>query len=297
MRTRLLPLMIGLLLLAAAISPLNAAAVSDPTGTDAPLPECFQQTDERWAGKELIGPNGCGLIALVNAVNYLTGNFIDPVELAVYAHRIDAYNGSVGGGTARWVLYNQLARYERQYGFRVTDTGMDAGVRHRDFIRNLKAGGVAVCHVYGHFITIVDYDAGTDTYLVYDSAANPTKRQTTAKPTWLSGEYLSTSPYMTVDWWCLLERTGDSKNKVGDRVRRNQPVELARYVESDTALTLTGTAVASGGIKSLFYVVDYDYDNVVSLPDSVTADADTEAAFSVSLDLSGLSAGAHTMRL
>lgn len=158
--------MIGLLLLSAAISPLNAAAVSDPTGTDAPLPECFQQTDERWAGKELIGPNGCGLIALVNAVNYLTGNFIDPVELAVYAHRIDAYNGSVGGGTARWVLYNQLARYERQYGFRVTDTGMDAGVRHRDFIRNLKAGGVAVCHVYGHFITIVDYDAGTDTYLV-----------------------------------------------------------------------------------------------------------------------------------
>lgn len=297
MRTRLLPLMIGLLLLSAAISPLNAAAVSDPTGTDAPLPECFQQTDKRWADKELIGPNGCGLIALVNAVNYLTGNFIDPVELAVYAHRIDAYNGSVGGGTARWVLYNQLARYERQYGFRVTDTGMDAGVRHRDFIRNLKAGGVAVCHVYGHFITIVDYDAGTDTYLVYDSAANLTKRQTTAKPTWLSGEYLSTSPYMTVDWWCLLERTGDSKNKVGDRVRRNQPVELSRYVESDTALTLTGTAVASGGIKSLFYVVDYDYDNVVSLPDSVTADADTEAAFSVSLDLSGLSAGVHTLRL
>ena len=95
MKTRLLPLMIGLLLLSAAISPLNAAAVSDPTGTDAPLPECFQQTDERWAGKELIGPNGCGLIALVNAVNYLTGNFIDPVELAVYAHRIDAYNGSL----------------------------------------------------------------------------------------------------------------------------------------------------------------------------------------------------------
>ena len=53
-------------------------------------------------------------------------------------------------------------------------------------------------------------------------------------------------------------------------MRRNQPVELSRYVESDTALTLTGTAVASGGIKSLFYVVDYDYDNVVSLPDSVT---------------------------
>lgn len=80
-------------------------------------------------------------------------------------------------------------------------------------------------------------------------------------------------------------------------MRRNQPVELSRYVESDTALTLTGTAVASGGIKSLFYVVDYDYDNVVSLPDSVTADADTEPAFSVSLDLSGLSAGVHTLRL
>lgn len=285
MRIRLLPIILGLLLLLTAVCPLTAAAVSDPTGTDAPLPECFQQADARWADKELLGSNGCGLLALVNAVNYLTGNFIDPVELAVYAHRIDAYNGSVGGGTARWVLYNQLARYEKQYGFSVTDTGMDAGVRHRDFIRNLQQGGVAVCHVYGHFITIVDYDADADSYLVYDSAANPTKRNTTASPTWLSGEYLSTSAYMTVDWWCLLERAGDSRNTIGDRVRRNQPVELYRRVQPGTALTLTGTASASGGIRSLFYVVDYDYDNTVELPDSVTAEANTEAAFSVSPDL------------
>ncbi len=297
MRTRLLPIILGLLLLLTAVCPLTAAAVSDPTGTDAPLPECFQQADARWADKELLGSNGCGLLALVNAVNYLTGNFIDPVELAVYAHRIDAYNGSVGGGTARWVLYNQLARYEKQYGFSVTDTGMDAGVRHRDFIRNLQQGGVAVCHVYGHFITIVDYDADADSYLVYDSAANPTKRNTTASPTWLSGEYLSTSAYMTVDWWCLLERTGDSRNTIGDRVRRNQPVELYRRVQPGTALTLTGTASASGGIRSLFYVVDYDYDNTVELPDSVTAEANTEVAFSVSPDLSGLGAGVHTLRL
>ena len=88
MRTRLLPLMIGLLLLSAAISPLNAAAVSDPTGTDAPLPECFQQTDERWAGKELIGPNGCGKSTLAKHFNAI----LLPSGGKVYVCGIDTAN-------------------------------------------------------------------------------------------------------------------------------------------------------------------------------------------------------------
>lgn len=297
MKRKALPLVLSFFLLLTAVYPISAYAVSDRTGIDAPLPECFQQADERWADQELIGSNGCGLLSLVNAVNYLTGNFIDPVELAVYAHKIDAYNGSVGGGTARWVLYCQLSRYEKKYGFRVTDSGMDAGVRHPDFIQNLENGGVSVCHVSGHFIAIVDYDADTDRYLVYDSAANLSKRNTTTSPTWLSGDYLSTSAYMTVDWWCLLERTGNSRNVIGSRTRVNQPVEISRHIEPNTPLTLTGAAAASGGIRSLFYVVDYDYDNTVELPDSVTANKNADASFSLSIDLSGLNAGVHVLRL
>ena len=75
-------------------------------------PECYQQAKGLWSsfviGGSSIATSGCGLLSLTNAVNYLTGNFIEPTNLAKYAYAIDAYNGSIGGGTARWVLYKLL---------------------------------------------------------------------------------------------------------------------------------------------------------------------------------------------
>lgn len=105
-------------------------------------PECYQQAKGLWSsfviGGSSIATSGCGLLSLTNAVNYLTGNFIEPTNLAKYAYAIDAYNGSIGGGTARWVLYNQLQAYEKKYGFKVTSAGRDGTITRPDVKAHLK---------------------------------------------------------------------------------------------------------------------------------------------------------------
>lgn len=295
-RLRLLGVLLaGLLLLPLCVLP--AAAVTDQSAPDARYPECYQQYDPRWADKELIGPNGCGLLSLVNAVNYLTGSFIDPVPLAVYAHKIDAYNGSVGGGTARWVLYHQLADYEKTYGFKVTQTGKSAGVKDKQFVEHLKKGGAAVCHVYGHFIAIVGYDADKKSYLVYDSAANPDRRGTTAAATWLTEKYLSTSEYMTVDWWCLLERTVEAEHTVGGKTYTDQAVDAYASVGPEGKLHISGETTSSRGVSSLRYVVDYDFDHIRTVGGTHTAAPGETLTYEAELDLSELKAGHHTLRL
>lgn len=294
--TRILTFALVLCLCAGTLM-LFPAALTDQEQSGAVMPEVYQQNDPRWGDRELIAPNGCGLLSLVNAVNCLTGSFIDPVELAVYAHKIDAYNGSVGGGTARWVLYHQLQSYEKKYGFKVVQTGKDAGVTNKDFIKHLEEGGAAVCHVYGHFIAIVGYNAKNKTYLVYDSAANPDRRGTTAAPTWLSAKYLSTSEFMTVDWWCLLSATEYSENSVGGLTYTDQAVPAFIRAGGDETVTLEGTVLTSRGVTSLYYILDYDYDHPVALPDEVKADADVRKSFSVQVTLPGLELGQHTLRL
>lgn len=153
-------------------------------------PPCYQQADIRWRsfkhGGETMGDNACGILATVNAVNYLTGNFINPKELADYAYSIDAYNGSIGGGTARYVLYCNLDPFEEKYGFEVTTPSVEGGVSRKELKEHLLSGGVAICLVYGHFIALCGYDATDDTYLVYDSAANVNRRHTYPFATWLS---------------------------------------------------------------------------------------------------------------
>ena len=66
------------------------------------LPTCYQQGDVRWAyeqfGMANIGASGCGLLSTVNAVNYQTRNFINPVELARWGYQNNYYNGSGGHG-------------------------------------------------------------------------------------------------------------------------------------------------------------------------------------------------------
>ena len=285
------------LLLMLSVFCVPATAVTDMSAPDASYPACYQQTDKRWADRELIGPNGCGLLALVNAVNYLTGNFIDPVPLAIYAHNIDAYNGSVGGGTARWVLYNRLQKYEKAYGFKVVQTGKDAGVKDKNFIAHLQNGGVAVCHVYGHFIAIVDYDADTKSYLVYDSAANLTSRGTTAAATWLTEKYLTTSKYMTVDWWCLIEKTAWSVNETEGKTFSDQAVPTLVRTDAEGKVRLTGSVTCSRGVSYLYYVLDYDFDHIIKVDQTLRAEQAEKLSFDTEVDLSALPVGRHTLRL
>lgn len=227
-------------------------------------PECYQQAKDLWSnytiGGGSIGDNGCGIISLTNAVNYVTGNYIDPIELANYAYSIDAYNGSMGGGTARWILYNQLDAYEKKYGFEVIEAGRDSNVLFPKFINHLKNGGVTVAHVYGHFIAIVGYNEIDKTYLVYDCAANPTKRQSYPYGTWMTETQLTTLQYMTVDWFCLLSRTEEGIVRLDQEghIYQNSKATVSYSVTNteNIQIPISGFALDTRGIESFYYVVD-----------------------------------------
>ena len=285
------------ILVVLAILPLTAVLAWAGTETALPVeyPTCYQQTDKRWADKELIGPNGCGLISLVNAVHYITGNFIDPVPLAIYAHEIDAYNGSVGGGTARWVLYGNLKNYEEKYGFRVDNAGKDAGVTNKAFIEHLEQGGVAICHVYGHFIAIMDYDPQNNTYLVYDCAANLQKRFSYPRATWLTQAKLTKSQYMTVDWWCLLSATKVARNSFdGGTSAINREATGTVCARAGEKVSLSGTVSHTDGVESVYCTVDYDFSKEYPLQAEKTEDG---VRYTGSLETEGFGMGEHLVRI
>lgn len=227
-------------------------------------PECYQQAKGLWSsfviGGSSIATSGCGLLSLTNAVNYLTGNFIEPTNLAKYAYSIDAYNGSIGGGTARWVLYNQLQAYEKKYGFKVTSAGRDGTITRPDVKAHLKKGGTVIAHVYGHFIAIVGYNEVNNTYCVYDCAANASKRYSYPYGTWLSEDILKNSKYMSVDWYCLLERATNSIVKLDQEggTYKNSKATVSYFVTSNenTLIDVSGFALDERGIESFFYIVD-----------------------------------------
>lgn len=227
-------------------------------------PECYQQAKGLWSsfviGGSSIATSGCGLLSLTNAVNYLTGNFIEPTNLAKYAYSIDAYNGSIGGGTARWVLYNQLQAYEKKYGFKVTSAGRDGTITRPDVKAHLKKGGTVIAHVYGHFVAIVGYNEVNNTYCVYDCAANASKRYSYPYGTWLSEDILKNSQYMSVDWYCLLERATNSIVKLDQEggTYKNSKATVSYFVTSNenTLIDVSGFALDERGIESFFYIVD-----------------------------------------
>ena len=286
------------LLLTLCLLPWSLVTVSADADTEATLPVCYQQNDPRWGHLEQLAPGGCGILSLVNAVHYLTGNFIDPVGLAAYARSIDAYYGSVGGGTARWVLYHQLDDYEKKYGFEVTMTGKDAGAKHQGLIDHLSAGGAAVAHVKGHFIALCGYDKATDSMLVYDPAATP-DRQTTVAPLWMTTDFLTTHPRMTVDWFCLIERTGTTTVElegVSEKGKDRELITSARVGQGTTDLNpLKGKVKHRSPMETLFYVLDYDYTTVYET--AVDLGGKRTADFTLPLDVSSWKLGTHTLRL
>lgn len=177
------------------------------------LPTCYQQGDVRWAyeqfGMANIGASGCGLLSTVNAVNYQTGNFINPVELARWGYQNNYYNGSGGQGTMRWLFFPALNdAFGSRYGFKIS--GCSGGsITSPALINHLKNGGSAIVHVPNHFMAINAYNAATGQYLVYDSAAAP-HRNTSVNGSWLTAEQLNSIKLTVVDWFCLVTKTGGS---------------------------------------------------------------------------------------
>ena len=204
-----------LLTVAVLLTSLGMMSLTASAATVIPRSVQIQWTNE-WKSVYFGGQNlydtGCGIFATVNAVGYLTGNEMSVTEVAQWAYDIKALN-YYAGGTDRTIIYPKLeAKYGADYGFKVVNTGTWDGAKNQTLINHLKNGGVAIGHVYGHFIAVVGYDASTKYYHVYDSAPS-SSRGTGNGDAWVSESWFTTSTYFTLDWFCLLTKTGTVINR------------------------------------------------------------------------------------
>ncbi len=169
----------------AVLFPIKAEAIS----SNMPFPIALQQNEESGAeiqrnlylsefdnwcdypwnrGTEknnTVGKAACSLFSVINNVYYHTGKIIDPTVLAQYAldkgYRRVGYDGVVLDFFPAFV--NDLG-YAYGMGYHGWTTSAENALAH---VRN---GGSTSSNIYGHWITIVDYDAESDLYLILDSA-------------------------------------------------------------------------------------------------------------------------------
>lgn len=120
---------------------------------------------------------GCGVLSIVNAVYYLKGTFIQPKWLADFSVNTKA---RYDGGTYGWLAERLCTEKGGDFGIKfVTDVA-----NINDARAYLKRGNVAIVHVQGHFMALVNYDSKTNKYLVIDSC--PSKnRGTSAGYRWM----------------------------------------------------------------------------------------------------------------
>ena len=158
----------------------------------------YQQTDSRWgsyrygtgSGSNNIHNKGCGILSTINAVEYLTGNFINPKVFADWAMKTGQYCKNVGSYNT--ITKNSVSKFGKKYGYELdeyyvfsshvsvksdgspkTKSGMTSVWNH--LVEKLSDGDTCVSLVKGHFIAIVDYDEDTNKVLVLDSAASVTR--------------------------------------------------------------------------------------------------------------------------
>ncbi len=126
-------------------------------------------------GKMTLGDSGCGVVSIVNAVYNLNGKFIDPREIADWAYKNKYYNRGGDGGAMLELVPQVCKKFGDKYGFRLVATYTNYGTlkssssARKALIKHIENGGVAVAHVYYHYLAIVDYDANTGKFLVFDS--------------------------------------------------------------------------------------------------------------------------------
>ncbi len=191
-----------------------------------------RQWDSKWKnyyiGGRTMYDTACGIFSIVNAVGWLTGKSMDVMEVGRWAYSIKAFNYS-SGGTTRSLLYPKLqAKYGGTYGFTVDCNGSQgywAGASSTKLKNHLAGGGVAIAHVKGHFIAVVDYDPATNKFRVFDSAPSSSRGSNKTGEygygdVWLSQSHLQTTAKMTIDWFCLLSSTTpvdpeDTAEKIG----------------------------------------------------------------------------------
>ncbi len=248
-------LLVAVMLFSAlAITTMKASAAT-------PLPHLVQ-LDAIWKsysyGGGTLYKTGCGIFSLSNAVGYLTGKRIDVPTAAKWAHSIGAYNVNGGDGTYRLVLYPKVqAKYGSTYGFTLNCNGGQgwwAGSSSSVLKKHLANGGVAIGHVPGHFIAIVDYNYNTNKFHVLDSAPSTARGTTSGRgDCWVTQSRLATGK-LKLDWFCLLSATGTPADE-----QDNEKALLAAAIE--TAKDKRYDQYSAAGITTLRSA----YDNAVAV--------------------------------
>ncbi len=183
-----------------------------------------RQYDAKWKNYYIGGRSmyqtACGIFSIVNAVGYCTGNEMDVMEVGRWAYSIKAFNYSTGG-TTRSMLYPYLeGKYGKKYGFTVDCNGGGgywAGASSTKLKNHLAGKGVAIGHVLGHFICIVDYDPSTNKFRIFDSAPSSARSSNVygeygLGDCWVTQSYFSSAYKLTLDWFVLVTPTGDPIN-------------------------------------------------------------------------------------
>ncbi len=247
---------VSLLLVAVMLlSALSVFTVSVSAAT--PLTHLVQ-LESKWKyyiGGGTLYNTGCGIFSMRNAIGYLTGYDIGIDAPARWAHSIGAYNVTGGEGTYRLVLYPKItAKYGSKAGFKVINESTWAGASNATLKSHLANGGVAIGHVPGHFIALVDYNYNTNKFHVLDSAPS-TARGTTSGygDCWVTQSRLSTGK-LKLDWFCLLSATGTPADE-----QDNEKALLATAIE--TAKSMRYDSFSASGLTAFRSA----YDNAVSV--------------------------------
>ena len=229
----------------------------------------YSQLDSRWknhpygysntAGtvKATIGSGGCGILALVNAIYYLNGNFIQPEDLADWSvkngHRVN------GVGTAH-SLYPAYAKAKGdKYNFNCTSSTGDTSTSNLS--KHLKKGGVVVASSTtlktggGHMMAIVDYNSETKKFLILDSYKS-------------SNRFSATYSWQTINSSTLITGNGKVKFKkfiyISPKIPSKPTITSAEAVD-ETSIKIKWNAVA-GAKEYIIYshIAGGDYAKVGS---------------------------------
>ncbi len=232
-------------------SMISVFAVSSSAAT--PLTHLVQ-TEAKWKyyiGGGTLYNTGCGIFSMRNAIGYLTGYDIGIDAPARWAHSIGAYNVTGGEGTYRLVLYPKItAKYGGVAGFKVVNESTWGTAANATLKSHLANGGVAIGHVPGHFIALVDYDYNTNKFHVLDSAPSTARGTTSGYGNcWVTQSRLSTGK-LDLDWFCLLSATGtpadEQDNEKGLLATAISNAKDERYYEySPTSLAALRTAYSN----------------------------------------------------
>ncbi len=277
MRTikRLLSLTLVLLMLCGTMA-YNAPEKADAIYSFAIQRQNISKWNGVYYGAGDLYDTGCGIFALVNAVGCLTGKSMDVKTVAQYAYDIGAYNNGGANGTARLVLYPKVeAKFGATYGFTLDcngDQGWWAGSSSSVLKNHLLNGGVAVGHVPGHFIAVVEYNSSNGKFHVYDSYPT-TARGTGTGDCWVTASQLATNK-LKLDWFCLLSKADDGTIK-------ENPTITVGSTQLTHGMTLTPSWTALDNATSYTYSVKrYDSEMSNSTVPAVTVASGTTTSTS-----------------